>query len=682
MMSLHAVSPRPSQSFQHLSATDYTHFLRQCMGASDGVRKALKIQAHFCQAYPDLRVWFQAPLAERVGRIYDGSSWVIVQDASYRARPYLVVLVLQGAICLDWEWLLAVETLKIWGRLEQAGVNLDLPLLTEEAAQLGYQRRFAFETLRWVLSRLFLHTGATHIAQITEQEVAAFSHEVQQFKARSDLLHFYQSKEQYDMLAKRYQGGLYLLHVLLYHRGQARTEPRKRLPYGAKETAARPEKPRLQATVARYLAARQVTDRPATLQHFKVGLRRFLQWLAKSAPELESFAEVTREQALAYAAFLETEISPQTGKPLTIWTRRNYLAAVKQFFQQVAEWHWEDVPDHPLLLDSDQPKMPLNVPRYIPDDELARLMEAIRKLPCPYQRAALLVARWSGARRDEIARLPLSCLDHYPDGTPRLHIPAGKMKRERLVPLNEEAARAIQDVQAIRHGERDRGFRDTQTGVLTRYLFVRRGKRLSYDYLFAYALEEACRTTGLLTADGHPTITAHRFRHTVGTQLAERGARTRTIMAILGHSTASMSMIYAHISDKEVLHDYQTVLGPGASIAGPYAESLRQGRLSQQELDWLQTNFFKTELELGHCLRLAQEGPCECELYLTCAKFVTTPAYAPRLRRRRRVEQELVEDARQHGWQREVERHQCTVRRIEQLLTELGETIDGLEAID
>ncbi len=185
-----------------------------------------------------------------------------------------------------------------------------------------------------------------------------------------------------------------------------------------------------------------------------------------------------------------------------------------------------------------------------------------------------------------------------------------------------------------------------------------------------------------MTPDSHPTITPHRFRHTVGTQLAERGARTRTIMAILGHSTASMSMIYAHISDKEVLHDYQAVLGPGASIAGPYAESLREGRLSQQELDWLQTNFFKTELELGHCLRLPQEGPCECDLYLSCAKFVTTSEYAPRLRRRRTRELGLIEDARSRGWQREVERHHCTVERIEQLLADLGEPLDGPEAAD
>jgi hypothetical protein len=33
-------------------------------------------------------------------------------------------------------------------------------------------------------------------------------------------------------------------------------------------------------------------------------------------------------------------------------------------------------------------------------------------------------------------------------------------------------------------------------------------------------------------------------------------------------------------------------------------------------------------------LRLPQEGPCECDIYLTCPKFLTTTKYAPRLRER------------------------------------------------
>src|SRR5512135_1867877 len=121
-----------------------------------------------------------------------------------------------------------------------------------------------------------------------------------------------------------------------------------------------------------------------------------------------------------------------------------------------------DRSDHSLGI-GDIPKIPERVPRYIPEEELARLMRAIRELACPYQRAALLIARWSGARRDEIRRLSIHCLDHYSDRTARLRIPAGKMKRERVVPLHEEAAEAIRTLQALRRND-ERGFRDSQTG--------------------------------------------------------------------------------------------------------------------------------------------------------------------------------------------------------------------------
>jgi hypothetical protein len=97
--------------------------------------------------------------------------------------------------------------------------------------------------------------------------------------------------------------------------------------------------------------------------------------------------------------------------------------------------------------------------------------------------------------------------------------------------------------------------------------------------------------------------------------------------------------------------------------------------MPQASIDWLKTNFFRTELELGHCWRLPQEGPCECDLYLSCAKFVTTRAYAPRLRARRRRELALIDEAATQGWLREVERHRGVVQRLEQLLKDLGEPV-------
>jgi integrase len=184
--------------------------------------------------------------------------------------------------------------------------------------------------------------------------------------------------------------------------------------------------------------------------------------LAQTYPHLVTFAEVTRDQLLAYAEAFTTMSCPRTGQLFAAVTIRNELSSVALFLQDIAQWEWEDAPVRPLMQLGDLPKRPFRIPRYIPDHELGPLMQAIRELENPYQRTALLIARWSGARRDEIRRLALDCLDQYSDGTYRLRIPAGKTRRERAIPLNDEAALAIKELQAVRKKEqgsfRERGF--------------------------------------------------------------------------------------------------------------------------------------------------------------------------------------------------------------------------------
>ena len=565
--------------------------------------------------------------------------------------------------------------LRIWAMIEEMGFGRGVTRLVEEATGLGFEYSTAEKSLRWAVSRIFLHSATPQVESIRESHLTEFAEALRRFGTRTDIALFYGSLEQYLEDAKVFQARPHRLHTVLYHRGQIDTEPAKKQAQPLAPTG----KPRMQSILDHYLAARRLTDEPATVRKFRTNVRRFIFWIEQVHPTVETFAQVTRDHILEFAEFLTMDPNPVTGQPLSVGTRRQSLSSLSVFFQDVAFWQWADVPSHPLLKSGDLPKLPQRVPRYIPDHELDQLMPAIRGVKCPYQRAALLIARWSGARREEIQRLSIDCLDSYPDGTARLRIPAGKTKRERMVPLNQEAAEAIRFLQQQKRG---RGLRDRQTGVATRYLFLQRGKLLSLRYLFEIPLQTVCLQTGLVGTTGKATVTAHRFRHTVGTQLARRGARLRTIQKILGHESATMSMVYIGITDEDVRQDYQAVLGPGALIAGPGADLVRSGGLAQSEVDWLKSNFFKTELELGHCLRLPQEGPCECDLYLSCAKFVTSPEYAPRLRRRRRREQELVEDAIAHGWQREVERHQCTIRRLEQLLAELEEPIDGPEAID
>jgi integrase len=661
-------------TLQHATTAEYTAFVQAYTDQAEHGARLLRFHKQFVQRYPDLRDWFAAPLRERIGRIA-GETWDHPSHPiSLHARLYLMFLALHGYAPLDWEWLIAAHELCLARILRLPDFTSDFSALVEEAVTLGYEQESARLTLQWAVHRIFLHIATTRVEDIRAHHLVECAEALERFGHRPDVALFFGSNEHYQRIMKRNpMESLHLLQTVLYHRGQVQTAPKVMLSVPSRPVV----KPQMETVMARYLTTRGLTGQPGTIKHTKKALLKFIDWLAQTHPVIETWTQVTRDHVMEYAEALNTMISTRQ-RPFAAGTKYGLLSCLSVFFQDTIAWGWDDVPNRPPLQHGDLPKLPKSIPRYIPPDELDRLMPAIRSLACPYQRAALLIARWSGARREEIQRLSVDCLDSYPDGTPRLRVPAGKTKRERLVPLNQEAADAIRLLQSQR--KRERGLYDRHTGVETRYLFVHHGKQFSLRYLFENPLRKICAIVGLTTSDNKATVTAHRFRHTVGTQLAQRGARLRTIQKILGHESIGMSMVYIGLTDEDVRQDYQAILGPGATIAGPGAQLVRSGELAESEIRWIQENFFKTELELGRCLRLPQEGPCECDLYLTCAKFVTAPEYAPRLRRRRRIEQELVEDAHTHGWPREVERHQCTIRRIEQLLMDLGEPLDGPEA--
>lgn len=81
--------------------------------------------------------------------------------------------------------------------------------------------------------------------------------------------------------------------------------------------------------------------------------------------------------------------------------------------------------------------------------------------------------------------------------------------------------------------------------------------------MFDEAFRSVCAAAGLVDPRGQPTVSAHRLRHTLGTQLAEGGARLQTIMSVLGHNSTAMAMIYTRISDPEVRRQYETALTAG-----------------------------------------------------------------------------------------------------------------------
>jgi integrase len=664
------VGAAPASHFvsRHCPEEEYAAFAVEA-NQSHGGRARISAARRFARRWPDLTQWLAAPLTARVPTLCASAGETIEARLSQDALSYLLFLGLRGHARFDYAWLLAAKPLYLPELAGQLGIDLGIEQLKNEAARLGFSRVSIDVTLRWAVSRMVLHAGLVHASGFTIDHFEGFRVAVQTFLQRRDLSAFHPSvATKFDQFRKCWTLRVNQVGLLLFHRGQIDTQPCK-IMKSIKVRA--PTPPAMQAVVDRWLAARRALDRPAGPKRFDIALHRFMVWLAKERAQITSFALVRRDDVLAYVDELTRQSSPRTGRPLSVLARRGHISALSQFFRNTAAWEWDGVPGRPLLGPGDLPRMPMRIPRFIPADELERLMAAVAKLPCPYQRAALLIARWTGARKGEIQRLAVDCLDRYPDSTPRLRVPPGKTYRERIVPLHREAADALTRLIAFRQAGGERALSDELTGAPTRYVFMSHGRLLSCAYFFQKALAIACREAGLVDEAGRPTISAHRFRHTVGTQLAERGAKLHTIMSVLGHRSASMSLVYARISDKEVLRDYQSVLAPGSVVAGPGASLLRDGALPKSAIDWLKCNFFKTELELGHCLRLPQEGPCECDIYLSCAKFVTTPAYAARLKDRRKLELVLAEDAATRGWAHERSRHMAVVARIDQLLQDL-----------
>lgn len=622
----------------------------------------LECARRFVRLYPDLEMWKSASLIDRIG-IYTSRRSTEYWCAT--ARPYLYFLVQRERLVLDWPWIIGVQCHVIPITTLPPEIQALSSRLCAQIRTLGYPNAGPTRVERAV--RYFYLRYGSDVINVGERHLDEFAQALTAFRERDDAATICGSQKRLAPYLAALRTMLYTFRMALYHQGLVKQPPQRKFVLPTRLNV----KQAMGQFIDRYAKSRlELHARPATAAKLRNAGRHFADWLAQHHPQVETFAEVTREQVLAYGASL-------TPAKVSAETKISRLSSLSVMFHDATAWAWPDAPPRPLIGARDLPKRPNRIPRFIPADDLERLMTAIQSLECPYQRTALLVARWSGARRGEISRLEFECLDSYLDGTPRLRIPMGKTATERVVPLHPEAATAIRNLQTL--AQPGRGFRDEVSGIETHQLFVRRGRRLSTSYLFEDALQLACNRAGLVDQAGRATITAHRFRHTVGTELVEGGARLHTVMKMLGHTSTGMTLVYAHLSDSILREEYLKVIGPGALIAGPLAATLRAGAMPPDSIAWLKANFFRTELELGHCLRLPEEGPCECDIYLTCAKFVTTPEYAPRLRARREREIALAGAARENGFAREVERHECSRQRIEQLLVELGEPIDAMQ---
>ena len=192
------------------------------------------------------------------------------------------------------------------------------------------------------------------------------------------------------------------------------------------------------------------------------------------------------------------------------------------------------------------PKRGRPLPKVLSVADVDRLLTAARgtqteKSPAERVREARLyclleVLYATGLRVSELVALPASAAKR----DQRMLIVRGKGGKERLVPLNDAARRAMTDYLALR---KDAGADESK------WLFPSFGEsgHLSRQH-FARDLKSLAAASGLDARKVSP----HVLRHAFASHLLQNGADLRVVQTLLGHADISTTQIYTHVLEERL----------------------------------------------------------------------------------------------------------------------------------
>lgn len=222
------------------------------------------------------------------------------------------------------------------------------------------------------------------------------------------------------------------------------------------------------------------------------------------------------------------------------------LSALRQLFRFLyAEGKRADDPAAVL----EGPKRGRSLPKVLSIAEVDRLLseasacaEDASQAPAVRLRAARLlclleVVYATGLRVSELVALPASAARR----DQRMLVVRGKGGKERLVPLNKAAKRAMADYLALREGGEGK--------TPSKWLFPSFGAQghLTRQH-FARELKALGARCGI-TAE---RLSPHVLRHAFASHLLHNGADLRVVQTLLGHADISTTQIYTHVLEERL----------------------------------------------------------------------------------------------------------------------------------
>jgi integrase/recombinase XerC len=294
-----------------------------------------------------------------------------------------------------------------------------------------------------------------------------------------------------------------------------------------------------------------------TVRAYAREVRNFAEYLGETMGKDARVGAVEHLHIRAYMGALYE-------RGLTKASAARALAAVRSWFKWLAKEG--KVAQNPALLVS-TPKLPKHLPRVPSMEEVNRVLNSLQGSGPRVQgsgkgrsdeegaaawperdRVIFELLYGCGIRNSELVGLDMGSVKWRDDAV----LVRGKGRKERLVPLGDEAAVALKAYLPLREAKLLAAGREAlvHDGPLMMNLRMRGDCRLTTRSVGR--IVKAIALSRGLPADVHP----HTLRHAFGTHMLEEGADLRAIQEMLGHERLSTTQRYTQLTVGQVQKVY------------------------------------------------------------------------------------------------------------------------------
>jgi len=258
-----------------------------------------------------------------------------------------------------------------------------------------------------------------------------------------------------------------------------------------------------------------------TSLNYRIDLEEFALFLDKAPVEAVKYPDLRRFLA---------QLKGRNLKPRTLARKLSSLRSFFKFLQR--EGVIQTNPAKLLLT----PKLDKPLPHFMSEEETIQLIESpkIGKINSPRDKAIFEILYSTGIRVSELVGLNVEDVDFIGNIIKVM----GKGKKERMVPIGDQALNALKEYLDGRKAD-------------SKFVFgSRNGKHLT-DRNVRYIIDKY-----ILQQAMAQHVTPHMFRHSFATHLLNKGADLRSVQELLGHVNLSTTQIYTHLTTEKLKKVY------------------------------------------------------------------------------------------------------------------------------